>query len=247
MDRKVMDIKGLLFDKDGTLLEFHQMWLKVSQGVVTALSHRYCTEMQRHLLTEDHLLEAIGIHGEYVDNHGLLAANPVEDTAEAWFKMLTPSCELAVFTAQVKALFNQQVEDNPSLIQPLPGVKDTLIKLKQKGFRLGIATADTKDSTIYSLEKAGLIDLFDYLGYSDGDIAPKPAPALLQGFCERCDLTPAQVVMFGDTVSDMAFGLNAGAGKVGVLTGTATQDELAPHADCILASVADFEPECLAR
>ncbi|WP_277422717.1 HAD family hydrolase [Photobacterium sanguinicancri] len=69
----------------------------------------------------------------------------------------------------------------------------------------------------------------------------------MQGFCERCDLTPAQVVMFGDTVSDMAFGLNAGAGKVGVLTGTATQDELAPHADFILASVADFEPECLAR
>ncbi|MCZ8486467.1 HAD family hydrolase [Vibrio lentus] len=40
---------------------------------------------------------------------------------------------------------------------------------------LGIATADTKDSTIYTLEQSGLSEMFDYVGYSDGDIEPKPA------------------------------------------------------------------------
>ncbi|OAN11126.1 haloacid dehalogenase [Photobacterium jeanii] len=242
-----MEIKGLLFDKDGTLLEFHQMWLKVSQGVVSALSHEYRNEMAHQQITEQHLLEAIGIYGDYVDNHGLLASNPVEDTAQAWFEMLALQTELKAFSIEIKALFNQQVEDNPLLIQALPGVKDKLIKLKQMGYKLGIATADTKAATLFSLAQAELLELFDYLGYSDGDITPKPDPALLNGFCQQCELSPEQVVMFGDTVSDMEFGTNAGAHKVGVLTGTATLDELQPYTDVILSSVADFEPELLAR
>ncbi|MGF1870569.1 HAD family hydrolase [Photobacterium indicum] len=235
-----MEIKGLLFDKDGTLLEFHQMWLRVAQGVAADIKAMYVVNKTINT-TEVQLLEAIGVFGEYVDNHGLLASNPVEDTALAWYEILQPQCDLSEFTAVVKSRFNAQVEDNPELVQTLPGVKDKLIKLKQKGFKLGIATADTRDSTLYSLKLAGLTELFDYIGFSDGDIEPKPAPALLLGFCQQCDIQPEQVVMFGDTVSDMEFGANAGARKVGVLTGTATESELLPYADVVLASVADFE------
>ncbi|MFZ6043603.1 HAD family hydrolase, partial [Vibrio natriegens] len=113
------------------------------------------------------------------------------------------------------------------------------------GYKLGIATADTKAATLYSLEQSGLLGLFDFIGYSDGDIAPKPAPALMNAFCAHCDLTPDQVVMFGDTVSDMVFGRNAGARRIGVLTGTATEEELRPYADFVLHSVADFSPSLL--
>lgn len=241
-----MEIKGLLFDKDGTLLEFHQMWLRVAQGAARDIKSYFGNDKTITDVSEKELLLAIGVDGDYVDNHGLLASNPVEDTAEAWFGMMTPSCSLGEFTVLVKQMFNQQVEDNPSLIQPLPGVKKTLVELKHKGFKLGVATADTKDSTLFSLEQAGLKELFDFIGYSDGDIDPKPAPALLNAFCDACDLMAHEVVMFGDTVSDMEFGSNAGARKVGVLTGTATETELTPYADLVLDSVSDFVPECLA-
>ncbi|MCZ8498837.1 HAD-IA family hydrolase [Vibrio lentus] len=79
----------------------------------------------------------------------------------------------------------------------------------------------------------------DYVGYSDGDIEPKPAPALLNTFCEQCGIEPHEV--FGDTVSDMEFGRNAGTSNVGVLTGTAQHCELEPVADLVIASVAHFE------
>ncbi|MDV5168190.1 HAD family hydrolase [Photobacterium rosenbergii] len=238
-----MEIKGVLFDKDGTLLEFHQMWLKVSQGVVAALLTRYPTQVE---VTATALLEAIGVYGERVDNYGLLASNPVEDTSKKWFDMLAPQCDFVAFNHEVKGLFNQQVEQMPELIQTLPGIKSTLINLKQKGFKLGIATADTKDATLYSLEQAGIIELFDFIGYSDGDIEPKPAPALMEAFCQHCDLHAAEVVMLGDTVSDMKFGINSGARSVGVLTGTASQEELASHAELVLDSVAEFTP-CLLK
>ncbi|WP_116474137.1 HAD family hydrolase [Zobellella maritima] len=241
-----MEIKGLLFDKDGTLLEFHQMWLKVAQGAASDILRQYRPMSGAGArVSEQQLLEAIGIWGDHVDNHGLLASNPVEDTAVAWYALLQLDGELLQFTRDVKACFNRQVEENPLLIQPLPGIRDKLIAWKQKGFKLGVATADTRDATLYSLRQAGLLELFDYVGYSDGDIAPKPDPALLRGFSERCGLEAHHIVMFGDTVSDMEFGHNAGARRVGVLTGTATADELTPHADLVLMSVVDFEPEIL--
>lgn len=241
-----MEIKGLLFDKDGTLLEFHRMWLKVAQGAARDILQQYRDKNSAHFkVSERQLLEAIGIWGERVDNHGLLASNPVEDTAEVWHRLLRLEGGLLDFTRGVKAHFNRQVEENPLLIQPLPGIKDKLTGWKQQGFRLGVATADTRESTLYSLRQAGLLELFDYVGYSDGDISPKPDPALLHGFSRHCGLKAHHIVMFGDTVSDMEFGHNAGARKVGVLTGTATAEELQPHADLVLASVVDFEPGIL--
>jgi len=239
-----MEIKGLLFDKDGTLLEFHQMWLHVAQGAAADTLAVYATA-NNHDVDDVALLAAIGVHGNDVDNHGLLASNPVEDTADAWYQLLQLSSDKAQFSHTVKQMFNKQVEDNPALIQSLPGIKAKLLTLKEQGFKLGIATADSKDATLYSLIQAELHDLFDFVGYSDGDIAPKPAPALLNAFCGHCNLEPQQVIMFGDTVSDMKFGRNAGASTIGVLTGTATEDELQPYADIVLYSVADFNTDLL--
>lgn len=238
-----MKNKGLLFDKDGTLLEFHQMWLQVAHGAAQSTLLAFKADNNNSLADDKALLAAIGVVGEHVDNHGLLASNPVEDTASAWYQLMQLSIDEAAFSRDVKNIFNQQVEDNPSLIQALPGVKDKLIELKESGFKLGIATADTKNATLYSLVQSELHDLFDFVGYSDGDIEPKPAPALLNAFCEHCDLAPQHVTMFGDTVSDMRFGRDAGAATVGVLTGTATAEELHPYADHILNSVADFDTD----
>lgn len=239
----MMKFKALLFDKDGTLLEFHNMWLNVSRSASEQVKG-FSDEHQGHQsVTVNELLSAIGVQGDRVDNHGLLASNPVEDTARAWFEMLQPNVSLEVFTQVTKAAFNDQVEQNPHWVEALPGVADKLFSLKQQGMLLGIATADTKDSTLYTLEQSGLSELFDYVGYSDGDIEPKPAPALLNAFCQQCDVKPHEVIMFGDTVSDMEFGHNAGARKVGVLTGTAMRSELEPVADLVIPSVAHFDAQ----
>ena len=238
-----MKYKALLFDKDGTLLEFHKMWLNVSRGASEQVKAFSDNHHGNQTVTVTELLLAIGVEGDVVDNYGLLASNPVEDTAIAWFNMLKPNTSLVEFTKVTKTAFNNQVEENPHWVEALPGVPEKLISLKQQGMYLGVATADTKDSTLYTLEQSGLSQLFDYVGYSDGDIEPKPAPALLNAFCDQCGVEPHEVIMFGDTVSDMEFGRNAGAKNVGVLTGTAAHSELEPMADLVIGSVAHFDPQ----
>ncbi|SHF97478.1 HAD family hydrolase [Vibrio gazogenes] len=233
--------KALLFDKDGTLLEFHNLWLNVSRGASEMIKGYSDLHQGNQNITITELLFAIGVEGDVVLNHGLLASNPVEDTAQAWFELLKPEVSIEEFTKVTKAAFNNQVKENPDWVEALPGVTEKLSSLKQQGMHLGIATADTKDSTLYSLSQSGLTELFDYIGYSDGDIEPKPAPALLDAFCQQCGIKPHEVIMFGDTVSDMEFGHNAGAKKVGVLTGTALRSELEPVADLVIPSVAHFD------
>ncbi len=82
--------------------------------------------------------------------------------------------------------------------------------------------------------------MFDYVGYSDGDIELSQ-----RQLCSMPSVNNAvlghMVIMFSDTVSDMEFGRNAGASNVGVLTGTAQHSELEPVADLVIASVAHFE------
>ncbi|WP_428775693.1 HAD family hydrolase [Vibrio sp.] len=236
-----MKFKALLFDKDGTLLEFHNMWLNVSRSAAMQVKNYSDAQAGNQTVTVTELLSAIGVEGDLVLNHGLLASNPVEDTAVAWFEMLQPDVSLEAFSQVTKTAFNGQVEQNPDWIEALPGVSEKLMLLKQQGMLLGIATADSKDSTLYTLAQSGLSELFDFIGYSDGDIDPKPAPALLQAFCQQCGVAPHEVIMFGDTVSDMEFGHNAGARKVGVLTGTALRSELEPVADLVIPSVAHFD------
>ncbi len=237
----MMKFKALLFDKDGTLLEFHNMWLNVSRSAAMQVKNYSDAQAGNQTVTVTELLSAIGVEGDLVLNHGLLASNPVEDTAVAWFEMLQPDVSLEAFSQVTKTAFNGQVEQNPDWIEALPGVSEKLVLLKQQGMLLGIATADSKDSTLYTLAQSGLSELFDFIGYSDGDIDPKPAPALLQAFCQQCGVAPHEVIMFGDTVSDMEFGHNAGARKVGVLTGTALRSELEPVADLVIPSVAHFD------
>ena len=58
-------------------------------------------------------------------------------------------------------------------------------------------------------------------------------------------LQPAEVAVVGDNLHDLAMARAAGAGlAIGVLSGTSVVDELKPHADHVIGSIADL-PEIL--
>ena len=57
-------------------------------------------------------------------------------------------------------------------------------------------------------------------------------------FCNRFSLPSKEVAVVGDTLVDMDFAINSQAGlKVGVLSGTGSEEILKPKADLILGSI----------
>ncbi len=95
------------------------------------------------------------------------------------------------------------------------GAIELIQTLGERGCRLGILTRNAKALAHITLEAIGLADCFapdDVLGRDEAP--PKPHPGGLDHFIRRWNVTPAALVMVGDSHIDMACGRAAGAQTV---------------------------------
>ena len=123
-------------------------------------------------------------------------------------------------------------------MHPAVDLTAVLGELRGRGLRIGLATNDTEAPARAHLAEAGIADLFDVISGCDSGHGAKPEPGMLLAFAHALRLDPARVVMVGDSRADLMAGRAAGMWAVGVLTGIAQHDELAPHADAVLPDIA---------
>ena len=228
-----MTIKGLLFDKDGTLLDFHLTWIPVNRLVVQAL-----TGGDPEL--SDRLLEAAGHdpRTNRVRPGTLLAAGNSAQIAARWAEFL-PGREVGALTAEIDRLFAAGGEAHAA---PVTELAPLFARLKERGLKLGVATSDSVQGIRASLAPFGILELLDFLAGYDSGHGVKPGPGMVQAFCAAAGLAPAEVAVIGDNLHDLEMGRRAGAGLlVGVLSGTGVRPELAPHADHVIESVEELE------
>lgn len=112
------------------------------------------------------------------------------------------------------------------LTKVFPGMKETLLKLKEAGYLLGVASnkPDTAAApTVYHF----FDNIFDAVSGALDGVACKPDPALVNIILERLGSTPEECIYVGDTSVDMETGKNLGAKKkIGCLWGFRTKEEL---------------------
>jgi phosphonatase-like hydrolase len=115
----------------------------------------------------------------------------------------------------------------------LPGVQETLVRLKAERCRLAATTGfdrDVVETILAAVPWAGLLD-----AWVCGDDVPqgRPAPFMIFRAMERCGVVDVRrVAVVGDTRLDLEAAWNAGAGwRIGVLTGAHDRATLtaAPH------------------
>jgi phosphoglycolate phosphatase len=130
-------------------------------------------------------------------------------------------------------------------IEPVPGAEDTLMRLRDAGIRVCLATGfspSTRDAIIDRLAWGGLIDL----ALSPADAGRgRPWPDLpLTALLKLRGGDVRELAVAGDTTSDIESGLRAGAAVVaGVLTGAGSRADLEQAgAPLILDTIADILP-----
>ncbi|MEV6213611.1 phosphonatase-like hydrolase [Nocardia sp. NPDC051833] len=134
-------------------------------------------------------------------------------------------------------------------IAPIPGAVEAITALRAAGVRVALTTGfsrSTQDKLLAALGWAALADLT--LAPSDaGRGRPYPDMVLTAALRLGVDAVD-RIAVLGDTTSDIATGLAAGAGIVaGTLTGAHTADQLrAAGATHVIASVAAFPALVLA-
>ncbi len=221
-------LAGILFDKDGTLFNFSASWSRWTEIVVEELADGNADKMR-------HMADAIGY--DLTDRiflpHSILIAGTVAQQVERLLPTLPHMSEGQLLSHLRKAA--AEAEMVPAA--PLP---ELLADLRDRNLRLGVATNDAESAARAHLERAGIADALDFVAGFDSGFGAKPDPGMCLAFAQTFDLDPATVLMVGDSLHDLNAGRAAGMVTVGVLTGGADRATLAPHADIVLASVADL-------
>ena len=231
-----MAIRGILFDKDGTLLDFFETWAPAYRAAVEVAA-----DIAGDPAMADRMLRATGFEPEsgIFDPESLLAGGTTAQICDAW------ADEAGIVERGRFSHLVHEAMDDYAARYPVPiaeGLDVLFERLAGRGYALGIATMDSEVVAQVTAETLGLSRWLTFLaGYNSGH-GVKPEPGMVLGFCAAAGLTPAEVLVIGDTDRDINMARNAGAGMVvGVLTGASPADRLAPIADRVLESVFGIE------
>jgi phosphoglycolate phosphatase len=223
-------IRGVLFDKDGTLFDFSASWRGAAEAVLAQ-----ATGGDREAAAR--IGQAIGYDvatRRFTPGSPLVAGSTRQ--VAAILSAHLPELDAAAF---------ERLADAAAIAaEPTPATEDLpgfLAGLRAAGLALGVATHDSEGAARAHLESVGALDAFDFVAGYDSGHGLKPGPGMVLAFAEATALPPAALAMVGDSVHDLGAARAADAGlAVGVLTGPATRDILAPLADAVLDSIAEL-------
>ncbi len=219
-------IKGILFDKDGTLLEYEAFWLPVATGAIQAL-------LESHGIDPSLDACALSSIGARDGIRGVLCHGTYGDIAEAMNRGLG----VDFFTStEVAAAFADNLHRG-ALLPTCPNLASVLDRLHGMGIRLALVTSDNETVTGVCLRALGIEDRFDCIFADDGVHPSKPDPYYLNAFCHAFGISPRETAMVGDTLTDMRFARAGGALAIGVAKAPEDAAILAPSADAVVADV----------
>lgn len=115
---------------------------------------------------------------------------------------------------EVGVLCNRMYGEHVDDVKVYPNVKDVLQKLD--GYKKSVITNTPRDSAVRILEKFDIKRFFMFVLTSNDVVRSKPDPEIVLKSCELLGVDPGDVVLVGDTRSDVVAGRRAGCKVVGV-------------------------------
>ncbi|WP_457661825.1 HAD family hydrolase [Sinorhizobium medicae] len=225
-------IAGILFDKDGTLLDYVKSWVPVNYELARIAAKG--DEDLAHVL-----LRAGGMDPDsgHVVPDSLLAAG---NTVEIATGMVGAGAPFTV--EELTSLFDGLFAQSAHYAVPVTDLASFFAVLHAKGYRLGVASSDNERSIRETAKRFGFENYLHYIAGYDSGYGTKPEPGMVLGFCAATGLAPDEVAVVGDNNHDMHMGRSAGVGMtVAVLTGTGSRQSLAAASDHCLADITELE------
>ena len=226
-----LEVKAILFDKDGTLTNIDNLWIEPTEMVIRKILKQHIKE--NSTVSIEQMLELLGIvQGEIVPN-SVIASGTVEDMLDEIGKYF-PIDKVSLYN-EVLEDFRQYLLAHPDMIVPIGDVAFLISKLKNKGIKVGVVTNDSYVPTKTIFEILKVWHLFDFVATPD-DYAAKPEAASLIGASQQLGVALEEIFYVGDSYLDMAYAKHCGGG-IGVLSSGSDVQKMKEESVLVLDSV----------
>ena len=215
-------IRAILFDKDGTLLQFTEGWV---DSIVGFLENKILDDNKKR-----EVFREIGIREDGgVEENSILSSETAMDLAIIFSKYLDE--ELDEIYRELDDHLLNYLKENNKFIRETCDLRSLFEALRERGILIGIFTSDNYRQAKYSMDYLGLDSFIDF--YAAADIyKKKPNKESLEVFKKKYSLEDKEIIIVGDSRVDMVFGEDTV--KVGVLCGTGSREMLAKYTDNIV-------------
>lgn len=230
-----MNVKAVIFDKDGTLMDFEAFWVTVSRFAIRDILNDVGIKND----CEEDVLRCLDVEDGIADINGILAQDPFPVMGKAINDCLKKyGCTYTdeqMTEITVKA-YHGNIDKG--IVNPAcDNIVGVMKRLKEMGLKLAVVTTDDPYDTKKCLCRLGIYDFFDEIYTDDGVLPPKPDPFCLNSFCERYGLLKSEIIMIGDTMNDVRFARNGGITVGGVAKNKNNRDILERNADFVMDNI----------
>lgn len=179
------DIKVVIFDLDGTLIDSMGVWTRVDREFL----EKRGLEMPKNLFQE------------------LDQGNSFLEVAEFFKKRFdlpdTPQEIMDEWTGMVRHHYQHEI--------PLkPGAKYLLDSLKRRGIKLAVGTSNNEELTRCVLVANHVFEMFDLIVTGGREIKGKPFPDIYLSIAEQLGVQPEECLVIEDVLVGVQAALNAG-------------------------------------
>lgn len=229
---RAMDgIDALLFDKDGTLVDFDRTWGPAADAVMRTLAEDDPERLSRLHGVSDY----VSAEGRFLPSSPLVAGSSVH-FGPLWAQVLGVPAS-GDFLARIDELF---AREGLRFLTPIGHPARTLERLARSGLALAMVTNDAELNARQQVAALGLAPWLDVIYGYDSGYGSKPDPGMVLACAARGGHAPGRVAVVGDTAHDLEAARAAGARFILVRSGPAPVAHLADAADLVVDGVDDL-------
>jgi HAD superfamily hydrolase (TIGR01509 family) len=210
-------VNVVVLDVDGTLMDTNYLHTEAWARAFEEVGHR---------------VPRVRLHKEVGKGAGLLIREFVEDEETI---------------EKIQDLHSEFYEELQEYGHPLPGAKELIFSLKERGYEVLFVTSAKDEELEHHMQELEAEDSIDGVVNSSDVENPKPAPDIFEEALRRAGATADETVAVGDAVWDVESARGAGIRTVAVLTGGAYHKEaleeagaVAVYEDCAALLDSDF-------
>ena len=232
------NIDTVLFDKDGTFIDLHFFWGKMTELRIEEIIKKY--ELSPDSFKQLCSLLGYDVNKKKMLSDGITALYSRDKIISIFNKNLnklgipTNEKELENIFDKVSLEFNKNIHN---YTKPIESAIDFIKLLHSKGVKLGIVTSDSVKSTNLTINYFGWNNLFNTVIGRESINFPKESGMPIKLALNNLKSNPNNTIMVGDTPIDAKSAKNADiAGCILVSTGQVNIEELSKHSNYVINS-----------